>query len=110
MANLDCKDVLTSDQSCTDEVDRLSLKMFRLQEIVKLAALASESTRILNRIQDVIAFKPEAQEYLNKNVRAINSWQDREDSTGEVLAYVADELWELNQEFTDLACSKSRQG
>lgn len=110
MATLDCKDAQNVDQPYIDEVDRLSLKMFRLQEIVKLAALASESARTLNEIRGAITFKPETQEYLSKNVRAMTSWQDREDSTGEVLAYVAEELDELNTQFTNLAYSKARQG
>ncbi|MEJ5896349.1 hypothetical protein WIT60_05765 [Aquabacterium sp. G14] len=107
MATLNCKDTLDASNH-NAEVDRLSLKMFYLQEIVKLAARASESTRVLQGIKDALSVEPEAKELLGTKVRAIHSWEDREDSAGEVLAYVAEELDDINSKFTWLAYNKAR--
>lgn len=107
MATLNCKDTLDASNH-NAEVERLSLKMFYLQELVKLAAMASESTRVLSEIRGALEVHPEAKEFLTNHVRGLTSWEDRENNTGEVLAYVAEELGGLNSSFTDLAYSKAR--
>lgn len=106
MAKANSTDTRTQDQKHNDEANRLSMKMCYLGEIVKLAALAAESTRTLSDIHDALAFMPEAKERLSEQVRAMSSWQDRENNTGEVLAYVAHELESLNERFSAIAHRK----
>lgn len=91
-----------------NEVNDASVKMYYLQEIVKLAALATESTRVLTSMKEALVHMPEAKERPSKQVRAMYSWEDRPDSTGEVLSYVADELESLNEQFTELAYRYSK--
>ncbi len=93
------------------KADALSLELYNLIKIVKLAAFAADMQRTLKGINDAMYFRPEMQEIINEAVPCSNNWLDMENPTSEALAYLASQMETINSEFTetvyDLAQAKS---
>lgn len=93
------------------KVNDLSLKLYQLTEIVKLAAFSAEARRTLEGIENAKAFHPGMEKAIAGAVQSANNWLEMEDATGNVLVYIARELAEINDEFTqnpyDLAEAKA---
>ena len=79
-----------------------TLALYRLTNIIKLAAFAAESRRVLSGIDDALNNSPKASELLNKSIKARMSWSDFDDVTGDVLQDVAAQLNDLN----DVMCNR----
>ena len=92
----------------TTTADVLSLKLYNLTEIVKLAAFAAEARRTLSGIQDVMHYRPEMREAITNNVNSSANWSEMSDNTGDVLHYVANELQDVNSEFTGAVYALAR--
>lgn len=81
--------------------DDLSLKLFQITEIVKLAAFAAESRRVLEGIRNVAHYRPEMQKVIEDSSKCPNTWTEMDDSTGNVLDYIARELEDINTAFVE---------
>ena len=95
----------------THKADVLSLKLYHLTEIVKLAAFSAEARRTLKGIDDATFWRSEMKGFIEDAVSASNNWLELDDATSNVLAYVAGQLEEVNVDFTqnlyDLAAVKA---
>ena len=87
--------------AATGNVHDLSLKLYHLTEIVKLAAFAAEARRTLKEIQWVMDYRPDMQEAISNDVRCCNNWAEMPDASADVLANVARQLEAVNDEFND---------
>jgi len=85
----------------TVKTNALSVKLFHLTEIVKLAAFAAEARRTLSRIHEVADCHPHFKQIIADHVSAMGDWQEREDNLGGVLDNVVRQLEEVNSEFTE---------
>lgn len=88
-------------KAATGKADALSLKLFNITEIVKLAAFAAEARRILEEIENVVQFRPEMKEVISDGITESANWLEMEDASSHVLSYVARELEKINTEFTE---------
>jgi hypothetical protein len=88
-------------KAATAKADELSLKLYHLTKIVRLAAFATESRRTLQGIENALFFRPEMQEVLADAVPCFNNWAEMEDATSDVLCYAADQLEEISGGFTE---------
>ncbi|MDB5745095.1 MAG: hypothetical protein JWR68_3410 [Polaromonas sp.] len=86
--------------AATSRADDLSLKLYNLTEIVKLAAFASEARRTLKGIDSVMKHHPEMRADVTSSVDTSNNWLVMEDTTSTVLSYMARELEAVNSDFT----------
>ena len=97
-------------KAAISKVNDLSLTLYQLTEIVKLAAFSAEARRTLKGIDNAKSYRPEMEKVIEDAVTASNNWLQMEDATGNVLAYVARQLDEVNGDFTqnvyDLANDK----
>ncbi|ABM37952.1 hypothetical protein [Polaromonas naphthalenivorans] len=93
--------------AATDKADDLSLRLYNLTEIVKLAAFAADARRTLAGIREATQYRPEMQKFID-SVPASSNWLVHECNAGEVLSYVACQLEEVNTGFTDGTYSLSR--
>ncbi len=80
--------------------DELSLKLHNITEIVKLAAFAAESRRVLEGIENMCAYLPDVKTYVKNSSEGANTWLDMPDATGTVLQYLAKELETINEGFS----------
>ena len=84
----------------TNKADDLSLKLLRITKIVKLAAFASESRRALESIERTAEHWPDMRKAIIDGCEGSATWTMLDDVCGSVLDSVAEELQELNAEFT----------
>jgi hypothetical protein len=87
-------------KAATERAEVISLKLYGLTEIVKLAAFAVEARRTLGGIQHVMPDHPKAQAAINDNVPYSTNWAEMDNNTGEVLWYVSMQLEEVNGDAT----------
>ena len=85
----------------TNKADDLSLKLLRITQIVKLAAFASESRRALESIERTAEHWPDMRKAIIDGCEGSATWTVLDDVCGSVLDYIAEELQELNGEFTE---------
>lgn len=79
-------------RATTEAADELSLKLYHLAQIVRMAAFAAEARRTLEGIGDAMMHRPEMRETLNDAVPAMGNWNELPDPTSEVLGYIASEM------------------
>jgi hypothetical protein len=100
--------------AATARADALSMKLYNLTEIVKLAAFAAEARRTLTGIESVMHYRPEMREAITTSVSASSNWSDLPDNTGDVLNYVAGEMGDIQYAFLkdvhDLAQAAKKGG
>lgn len=98
--------------AATRKADDLCLKLFNLTEIVKLAAFAAESRRVLNDIKNAAVYRPEMQKVIDDSSQCPHTWVEMNDSTGNVLDYVSRQLEDVSNGFLntvyDLANGRDR--
>lgn len=82
------------------ECNDISLKLYNLTQIVKMAAFAAEARRTLSEVQDLARCTPEFKTTLYDGTSNPNNWAELEDNTADVLDYVARQLEKVNGEFT----------
>lgn len=70
----------------------LASRLFELQHMVKLAAFACESRRVLTEINAVAGYLPDLDGRLSDNVSGRNQWMLHDDAAPQVLEYVAGQL------------------
>lgn len=73
-------------------VDTLSVKLFNLGQITKLAAFASETRRTLELYSSQAVYFPKFKNHLEACDEAVNNWTLYEDTSGEVLKEVARQI------------------
>lgn len=71
---------------------KLASRLFELQHMVKLAAFACESRRILTEIDAAAGYLPDLNERLSGHVSGRNQWTLHDDAAPQVLEYVAGQL------------------
>jgi hypothetical protein len=74
--------------------EALASRLYGLTEIVKLAAFAAEARRTLTEIYVM-------NEPIQNCAVPSDNWSNLQDNTGDVLVYVAAELADVNNAFTD---------
>jgi|GEM_PF-6787433 len=84
-----------------DKGEVLFSKLYNLTEIVKLAAFASESKRVLEGIRNASEYRPEMQKAIRDNVTAWNNWSEMDDATSSVLAYAVIEMEAVNDQYLE---------
>lgn len=85
--------------AATCKADELSLRLFNLTEIVKLAAFAAESRRVLRDIKNAALYRPEMQKVIDDSSERPHTWMEMDDVTGNVLDYLSRQLEEVNNGF-----------
>ena len=83
----------------TTRFDEISLTLYNITEIVKLAAFAAEARRTLEGIRNALHYREEMQEVIRDSVLNSAQWSEMEDSAGDVLDYVARQLHQVNDDF-----------
>lgn len=83
----------------TERFEEISLTLYNLTEIVKLAAFAAEARRTLTGIDDTLHYREEMKEVIRDSVLNSAQWAEMEDNTGGVLDYVARQLHQVNGDF-----------
>ena len=78
-----------------------SNKLYKLANIVKLAAFASEARRTLEGIDDALTYHKDAKETIHQNVQGCRTWAEMEDVTGDVLQEVARRLESLSEAISE---------
>lgn len=100
--------------AATTHADALSMKLYNLTEIVKLAAFAAEARRTLTGIESVMHYRPEMREAITTSVPASSNWNDLPDNTGDVLHYVAGQMDDMQDDLLkgvyDLARAAKKGG
>ncbi|WP_394788773.1 hypothetical protein [Rhodoferax sp.] len=76
----------------THTPNKLASRLFELQHIVKLAAFACESRRILTEIDAAAGYLPTLEEQLSVHTSGRNQWALHDDAAPQVLEYVAQQL------------------
>ncbi|MEO6320112.1 MAG: hypothetical protein ABIR56_05580 [Polaromonas sp.] len=79
-----------------DAAETDSLALYKLTNVIKLAAFACETRRTLEGINNALTHDKEARAAISKNVNAWRTWTEMDDVTGEVLQDVAMQLDALN--------------
>ena len=79
----------------------MSLKLFNLTEIVKLASFAAEARRVLKGIRDSATYNPDMEKFIDDSSECPHTWTEMDDSTGNVLDHLARELGAINISFTE---------
>lgn len=88
-------------EDAKSKANALSMQMYHLIGIVKLAAFAAEARRTLEGIRELADYRPEIKQAIADHVSAMADWRERDDNSGEMLEYVARQLEEVNGEFTE---------
>ena len=91
----------TITDAAKSKADALSMQMYNLIGIVKLAAFAAEARRTLDAVANLADCRVEIKQAIADSVSAMAEWRERDDNAGEVLDYVARQLDEVRGEFTD---------
>ena len=94
--------------AATDKAEDLPLQLNRLNDLVKMAALAAEARRVLSGIHEAGNCQPELQEAVIKAVPDSNTRLGLKDVTGKVFNQVARQLDEVKASFTNSVYSLSR--
>jgi hypothetical protein len=79
----------------------ISRTLYNLTAIVRLAAFAAEARRTLVGIEDALHLRGQRQDVIRDSVLKSAQWAFLEDSTGEVLDYVACQLEKITDDFTE---------
>jgi hypothetical protein len=95
-----------SPESITEAADDLSLRMYHLSELVKLAAFAVEARRVLEGIHDVLPYYSDAERSVSDQVARAAQWIEMEDVASTMLTYAAREMDKLNTELTEMAYTR----
>lgn len=107
------KSTLAIVNSTIKHADELSLRMYHLGEILKLAAFAAESRRVLNGVDTALFCRPEIKKTLDGSIDSFSNWVEMEDSSGVVLENLARQVEQINSEFTqcvyDMALAASSE-
>ena len=69
--------------------------LYRIGNILKLAAFAAEARRTLDAVDGAIPYFKDAEKHLHETVTAWRNWTVMEDTVGDVLNDVAREVGEL---------------
>lgn len=91
----------TITDAATSKANALSMQMYNLIGIIKLAAFAAEAGRTLDGIRDVTDYRVDVKQAIADSVSAMGDWRERDDNAGEVLDYVARQLEEVRSEFAE---------
>ena len=81
----------------SDAADTDSLALYKLANLVKLAAFACEARRILEGVHDALELQPKAKEFIAERVQYRNNWVEFDDVAGHVLQDVAMQLDALSE-------------
>lgn len=87
--------------AATAKSGEISSTLYHLTAIVRLAAFAAEARRTLTGIEDALHYREEMQEVIRGSVLKSAQWATLEDSTGQVLDYVACQLEKVADDFTE---------
>ena len=85
------------------KADVLSLRMYHVAKTLELAAFAAEARRVLVEVDNALFCRPEIKQILGDSVAGFTEWKELEDSSGEVLRKLAQDVGQMNDEFTE-AC------
>ena len=79
-----------------EQIHMVPGSVYALRNIVMLAAFACEARRTLSELDRIAALVPELDATLSRLVEHRGEWSTYEDTTANVLRYVADQLdtWE----------------
>ena len=75
--------------------DGVQRELLALENMVRLAAFATESRRILEGISAINRNFPEVSARIHQQVDCASNWAAHEDTSADVLSYVADRLASL---------------
>jgi hypothetical protein len=87
-----------------DRADNLSWKLDNLMELVNLSAAGADARRALGKIKA----SPHTGEEVQAILKTAAPWEELEEHAGDVLHYVACQLNEVNDEFTENLYSLAR--
>jgi hypothetical protein len=90
-----------------DMAEALQLELHQAAQVIKLAALASETKRVLLDIEGMLEFHPELRELLRANIKHRTAWMAQDDTIAHVLELTADRIAEASCGLLDLAFKRS---
>ena len=80
-----------------DDDGTINDKLYRLAQIVRLAAFAAEAQRCLEAYNEGVARFPDCQRHISQTTTAINSWTCHEVNVSDVLTDVAHQMEQIGQ-------------
>ena len=89
--------MMAIERVASDAADTDSLALYKLTNLVKLAAFACEARRTLEGIDGALTYQPKAKEAISQQVSYSNNWSEFEDVTAHVLQDVALQMEALNE-------------
>ena len=85
----------------TDQADALSLRLFHLKNMTKLAAFAAEARRTLEAFDVIAEYRPAMRSAIHAEVQYPSNWREYDDVSGDVLQRVAQQLEEVSTDMTN---------
>lgn len=93
----------------TSKADDLGMRLYGLTQVVKLAAFAAEARRTLTGIEDALEWRDKVRDDLRNHIHQMTAWTETRDTASDVLEYVAGEMAQTMEEFTDLSYRLARR-
>lgn len=86
----------------TSKADDLGMKLYGLTQVVKLAAFAAEARKALVSLDAAFEHRPKVRDDLHNHAHLAN-WSEMPDASSDALQFIAQELEQANEEFTNLS-------
>jgi hypothetical protein len=82
--------------------ETLSLKIYKASQVIKLAAFATESRRILRELESFLHFRPELKGEITEAVSHFHQWTMLDDVTSEALQNAERDIATATEEMLEL--------
>ena len=83
------------------KADALSSRLYHLGNIARLAAFAAQARNTLESIEQLKSVLPDVSALINEHVEDPNDWCEKQDVSGQVLSWLANEMERLDAEMTE---------
>lgn len=82
---------LRDDDSATND------QLYRIAQVVRLAAFATEAQRCLEAYSDAVKLHPDCEKHLKQCSNAVSNWTTHEANIGDILTDVARQMEQIGQ-------------
>ncbi|NBD19522.1 hypothetical protein GTZ97_02385 [Aquabacterium fontiphilum] len=94
----------------SQQIDAQAQEVYRLAQVVKLAAFAAEARRTLVAIGNACVLDPQLADELAQYVDAVNNWGTFDDVSGEVLRALGSSLERIAEKADGMAMQMNGSG
>lgn len=86
----------------TSKADALSMRVYGLASMLKVAAFAAEARKALVSLEAAFEHRPKVRDDLHNHAHLAN-WSEMPDASSDALQFIAQELVQANEEFANLS-------